>query len=172
MMFTYTGVVLSKKNSAIKQISNNEEDCCHSDVSQTGVVLSVRHSTNQTKDLTMKWIVTTVMVPYTGVVLRETLNKSNQISYNEMDCCYSDVPPTAMVLSDRHSANNIIRVIIAFQGTILDLFYNFLTAPRTVSNMYTQVAQAQSCANHVQHIERLSRATCYMPRGTKGQLSY
>ena len=41
-------------------------------------------------------------------------------------------------------------------------FYNLLTAPRIVSNMHAQVAQAQSCANHVQHIERLSRATCSM----------
>ena len=39
-------------------------------------------------------------------------------------------------------------------------FYNLLTAPRTVSNTYAQVARAQSCANHVQRIERLSRATC------------
>ena len=39
-------------------------------------------------------------------------------------------------------------------------FYNLLTAPRTVSNTYAQVAWAQSCANHVQDIERLSRATC------------
>ena len=31
---------------------------------------------------------------------------------------------------------------------------------------------AQSCANHVQHIERLSRATCCVPRGPKGQFSY
>ena len=40
------------------------------------------------------------------------------------------------------------------------LFYNLLTAPRTVSNTYTPVARAQSCANHVQHIERSSRVTC------------
>ena len=32
-------------------------------------------------------------------------------------------------------------------------------SPRTVSNTYAQVARAQLCANHVQHIERLSRAT-------------
>ena len=59
---------------------------------------------------------------------------------------------------------------IALKGAIRD-FYN-LTAPRTVSNSYAEVAWAQSCANHVQHIERLSRATCSVPRGTKGQLSY
>ena len=35
-----------------------------------------------------------------------------------------------------------------------------LTAPRTISNTYAQVARAQSRANLVQHIERLSRATC------------
>ena len=65
----------------------------------------------------------------------------------------------------------IIIIIIAFKGAIRDFFYNLLTAPRTVSNMYTQVSRAQSCANHVQHIERLSRATCSVPLGTKGQLS-
>ena len=53
-----------------------------------------------------------------------------------------------------------------------NIFYNLLTAPRTVSNTYTQVARAQSCANHVQHTDRSSRATCRVPLGTKGQLSY
>ena len=50
-------------------------------------------------------------------------------------------------------------IIIAFKGAIRD-FNNLLTEPRTVSNTYAQVALAQTCANHVQHIERLSRATC------------
>ena len=64
----------------------------------------------------------------------------------------------------------IIIVIIALKGAN-GIFYNLLTAPRTVSNMYFQTAHAQSCANHVQHIGRSSRATC-VPRGTKGQPSY
>ena len=42
----------------------------------------------------------------------------------------------------------------------MEIRYNLLTAPRTVSSTYAQVARAQSCADHVQHIERLSRATC------------
>ena len=42
---------------------------------------------------------------------------------------------------------------------LFEIFYNLLTAPRTVFNTYAQVAQAQSCANHVQHIERLFRAS-------------
>ena len=42
---------------------------------------------------------------------------------------------------------------------LFEIFYNLLTALRTVSNTYAQVAQAQSCANHVQHIERLSRTS-------------
>ena len=41
-----------------------------------------------------------------------------------------------------------------------EILYNLLTAPRNVSNTYAQVARAQSCANHVQHIEHTSRATC------------
>ena len=49
--------------------------------------------------------------------------------------------------------------IIAFKGAIRD-FYNLLTAPQTVSNTYAQVVRAQSCANRMQHIERISRATC------------
>ena len=43
---------------------------------------------------------------------------------------------------------------------LFEILYNLLTAPQTVSNMHVQVAQVQSCTNHVQHIQRLSRATC------------
>ena len=57
-------------------------------------------------------------------------------------------------LNNNNSNNNRI------QRRNFKIFYNLLTAPRTVFNMYAQVAQAQSCANHVQHIERLSHATC------------
>ena len=64
----------------------------------------------------------------------------------------------------------VIMIIIALKGAIRD-FYNLLTATRTVSNTYAQAALAQSYANHVQHIECLSRVTC-VPCGTKGQLSY
>ena len=46
------------------------------------------------------------------------------------------------------------------QSSNLRFFYNLLTAPRIVSNTHVQVARAQSCPNHVQHTERLSRATC------------
>ena len=63
-----------------------------------------------------------------------------------------------------------ITIIIALKGAIQD-FHNLLIAPRTVSNTYGQVAGAQSCANHVQHTERFSRATCSAPLGTQGQLS-
>ena len=66
----------------------------------------------------------------------------------------------------------IIIIIIAFKGAVQDFFYNLLTAPRTVSNTHAQVAQAQSCANHVQHIERLYNMSCDVPLGAKGQLSY
>ena len=60
---------------------------------------------------------------------------------------------------------------IALKGAVRD-FYSVLTAPRIVSSTQTQVAKALSCANHVQNTERLSRATCHMPRGKKGQVSY
>ena len=46
---------------------------------------------------------------------------------------------------------------IAFQGAIRD----FLQSPHSAANclQHAQVAREQSCANHVQHIERLSRAS-------------
>ena len=44
---------------------------------------------------------------------------------------------------------------------------------QTVFNTYAQVARAQSCENHVQHIKRLSHAmSWHVPLGGKGQLSY
>ena len=64
----------------------------------------------------------------------------------------------------------MIMIMIAMKGEIRDL-YNLLTAPRAVTNTYAQVVMAGSCANHVQYIERLSRAACRVPCGTKGQLS-
>ena len=42
---------------------------------------------------------------------------------------------------------------------LFEIFYNLLTARRTVSNMYAQVARVQSCANHVRRIEHLPRAS-------------
>ena len=48
-------------------------------------------------------------------------------------------------------SNIITIIIIAFKGAIRDFF--------TISNTYAQVARAQSCENHVQHIERSSRAS-------------
>ena len=63
-------------------------------------------------------------------------------------------------------------IIIAYKGATRDFLQSPHWAPRTVSNTYDQAARAQSSANYVQHIERLSRATRRVPRGTKGQLSY
>ena len=67
-------------------------------------------------------------------------------------------------------ARYIIIIIIALKGAIRD-FYILLTALRTFSNTYVQVAKGHLCANNVQHVKRLSRATCRVPRGTKGQFS-
>ena len=44
-------------------------------------------------------------------------------------------------------------------------FLCLLTAPQTASNMHAQVSRAQSCTNHMQHIDRLSGMPifCYFP---------
>ena len=65
----------------------------------------------------------------------------------------------------------IVIIIVALKGAI-QILYNLLTVPRTVSNSHALVARAQSCANNVQHIERLSCATCHVPCDMKGQLSF
>ena len=51
------------------------------------------------------------------------------------------------------------------------LFYILLTVPQTVSNTYTQVGRAQSCASDVLRIRRSSHGTWPVPCGMKGQLS-
>ena len=65
-------------------------------------------------------------------------------------------PMTLDTWQDSHWSNNNNNSRI--QRRYSRFFYNLLTAPRTVSNTYAQVARAQSCANHEQHIERLSSA--------------
>ena len=57
----------------------------------------------------------------------------------------------------------------ASKGTSRD-FYNVLIAQCIVSYCYAQVARLRACANHVQHIGRLSLVTWCVPLGTKGQL--
>ena len=75
---------------------------------------------------------------------------------------------TVLIIIIRMMMMIMMIMIIALKGAIRD-FYNLLTAPRTVSNAYALVARAQSCANHVQHIERSSRATWSVSLGTKGR---
>ena len=72
-----------------------------------------------------------------------------------------------------HNSLIIIRrkiILISFKGAVRD----FLQPPRCASNCLQHVrssgqgTKAQSCENHVQHIERLSRVTRCVPAGTKG----
>ena len=56
--------------------------------------------------------------------------------------------------------NNNININSIKRRNLRFFFNNLLTAPRTVSYTYAHVARVQSCANHVQHIEHLPRATC------------
>ena len=60
----------------------------------------------------------------------------------------------------KHYSKYCVIIIITFKGAVQDFFYNLLTALQTMSNTHAQVALAQLCANHVQHIERSSCATC------------
>ena len=53
----------------------------------------------------------------------------------------------------------MMMLMMTLKGAIRD-FHSLLTAPRTVPNTYAQVARKQSCANHVNHTGRLSRALC------------
>ena len=58
----------------------------------------------------------------------------------------------------------IIIVIIIYDNDHIQRhnsrFFTICSLRREVSNTYAQVARAHTCANHVQHIERLSRAAC------------
>ena len=62
----------------------------------------------------------------------------------------------------------MIMIMMGLKGAIRE-FYNLITSPRTISSMYAEVARARSWANHLQHIERLPRATWY--EGTTQLLS-
>ena len=72
--------------------------------------------------------------------------------------------PLLFPLSGECEVRTVIIITISnnnrIQRSNWRFFYNLITAPRSVSNTYAQVVRAQSFANHVQHIERLSRATC------------
>ena len=63
-------------------------------------------------------------------------------------CCYISAAPAGPVLHHLGGLiTTIINTIITWKGASRD-FYNLLTAPWTVFNMYAQVAKVQSCATH------------------------
>ena len=65
---------------------------------------------------------------------------------SEASRCWVPTPIVVNVLKDN---NKVLK------GTFRD-YYNLLTAPRAVSNTSAQVARAQLCAHHAQHVERVS----------------
>ena len=71
----------------------------------------------------------------------------------------------------RNNSNNINNNSYHIERRNSRFFYNLLTAPWTVSNRYALMARVQLRANHMQHIQRLSRATCRVPTVRNRQLS-
>ena len=57
----------------------------------------------------------------------------------------------------------MIIIIAFFLKAHFENFDNLFSALLSVSNTYTPVARMKLCANHVQHIEHLSHATCHVP---------
>ena len=60
-----------------------------------------------------------------------------------------------------------IQLLLSLLKVHFEIFYSLLTAPQTVTNIYAQVAKAQSCTNHVQPISCSSHTTCHVPHDTR-----
>ena len=84
-------------------------------------------------------------------------------------------PDNSSPVSNNNNNNNNNNNCIQRRNSSF-FFYNLLTVLQTISNTYTQVARAPSCANHVQHIERLScaicRVTCHMVRRDSSAIKF
>ena len=59
----------------------------------------------------------------------------------------------------------VVVVVIAFKGANRDFFFS-------ISSLRREPSPTRTLKWPGQHTQRLSRATRYVPRGTKGQLSY
>ena len=79
-------------------------------------------------------------------------------------CCRQIIVIIIIIIIMITTTTKTTIIIIEFKGAVRD-FRGLLTAPRTVSNTYAQVAKTHSRASHVQHIERFSRAN-FMLRAT------
>ena len=115
---------------------------------------ALHHTANKDFDMFFSWrgrafYTTTSTMEYTQSQ-NVTIYMVAQWSHQQKSRKYDDPTPTFSwwIIYDR------------IQRRYSRFLYNLLTAPQTVSNTYAQVARAQSCANHVQHIEHcLSRAS-------------
>ena len=63
-----------------------------------------------------------------------------RICLDNLTCCHNQTE----VADDKNNNNNNYNI-----ERRNSRFHNLLTAPRTVSNAYPQVARVKSCANHV-----------------------
>ena len=97
---------------------------------------------------------------------KANMEKTQSAALQEKDIIISDKDTEIQVraivrrnrtpnISNNNNNNRIQRCNSRF-------FCNLLTLPRTICNMYAQVAWAQLCANHVQHIVHLSCVTCHV----------
>ena len=89
--------------------------------------------------------------------------------WNCLESCSVDVPVKRQIWQDKWDWEFVIIIImmmIALKGTVWDFFYNLLTVPRTVCNVFAEVVRVHLCANHMEHMEHLSRAACHMLQGT------
>ena len=68
----------------------------------------------------------------------------------------------------------IIIILITFKGANRDFCHNLLTAPRTISkHARSSGSGAVVCKSRATHRPLITcNMSCYVPHGTKGQLSY
>ena len=66
----------------------------------------------------------------------------------------------------------MMMIILLNSKTQIEIFYNLLTAPRTVYNMYAQVARAQSRATHRALIRATCPITCHVVRGDSSAIKF
>ena len=107
-----------------------------------------------------------IAVFYCGSFLRSSHTSDLQIDFlvQHCTCCHTETEVAHQTCYDND--NNRIQRRKSRFFTISSLRRE-LSPTRTLKG-----ALAQSCANHVQLIKRISRVTCYVPRGTKRQLSF
>ena len=105
------------------------------------------------------------------IIIVKYLNRNKRLSKRRADQHFQQMAKQIVIVNS--AANIIIIIIIAFKGAIRDFSQSPHSAANCLQHVHSSGPVAIMCKSLATHRALITcNMSCYMPLGTKGQLSY